>query len=141
MLLDTNIISEFWRPGPQANVLAWMDKQDHDRLFICTPVIAELIYGIERLPDSYRKRRLLQSLDDLLEGYRGRILPFDVEAAVNFGKVRAIRDTLGRSVSTIDAMIASVALANNMPLVTRNTLDFTGIGLTLIDPFSADPIS
>lgn len=86
MLLDTNIISELWRDEPQANVLAWVDKQGHDRLFICTPVIAEVIYGIERLPDSHRKRCLFKSLDELVEGYHGRILSFDLEAAVHFGK-------------------------------------------------------
>lgn len=139
MLLDTNIISELWRDEQQANVLGWLDRQGQDRLFICTPVIAELNYGLERLPDSRRKQRLLEALDELLEGYRGRILSFDVGAAVYFGRVRAIRDRLGRSVATIDAMIASVALANSVPLVTRNTPDFTGLGLTLIDPFAADP--
>ena len=140
MLLDTNVISEVWRDKPNPLVMAWLDSQREEQLFVCTPVIAELSYGIELLNDGKRKNRLSSAFTALFtEGYRGRILSFDAEAAVQFGRIRAQRDRIGRPVEPIDAMIAATALANRMPLVTRNVHDFSDIGLDVIDPFSADP--
>lgn len=140
MLLDTNIVSEIWRDRPHPFVLTWLDDQPEQKLFICTPVIAELRYGIDRLHGSRRKDRLMAAFETLLaDGYRGRILVFDIDAATHFGRIRADRDRLGRPVEPIDAMIAAIALANRMPLVTRNSSDFSDIGLDVIDPFSVDP--
>ena len=138
MLLDTNVVSEIWRDSPNPCVMAWLDSQPEQQLFICTPVLAELRYGVERLRDGRRKDRLTGAFEKLCAGYRGRILSFDLESAICFGRLRADRDRLGRRVELIDAMIAAIALANRMILVTRNVQDFSEIGLELIDPFSAD---
>ena len=141
MLLDTNVVSEVWRDTPNPRVMAWLDRQFEEQLFVCTPVIAELRYGIELLNEGRRKRLLSSALTALFkEGYRGRTLSFDVEAAGHFGRIRAQRDRVGRPVEPIDAMIAGIALANRMPLITRNVHDFSDIGLDVIDPFTA-PIS
>ena len=62
-------------------------------------------------------------------------LPFDADAARAFGQVAASLRRSGRKTSAraYDAMIAAVALANEMPLFTCNPVDFTGIeGLTVI---------
>jgi predicted nucleic acid-binding protein len=139
MLLDTNVVSEIWRDNPNPSVLAWLDAQPEQNLFVCTPVVAELRYGIERLADGSRKKRLISAFEKLCtDGYRGRILSFDLESAICFGHLRADRDRLGRPIDLIDAMIAAIALANRMALVTRNIQDFFEIGLDLIDPFTAD---
>jgi predicted nucleic acid-binding protein len=139
MLLDTNVVSEIWRDSPNPSVMAWLDSQPEQHLFVCTPVVAELRYGVERLHDGKRKDRLRSAFETLFtNGYRGRILSFDVESAICFGRLRADRDRIGRPVEPIDAMIAAIALANRMALVTRNIQDFSDIGLDLIDPFSAD---
>src|ERR1700712_5594512 len=116
MLLDTNVISEVWRDMPNPLVMAWLDSQREEQLFVCTPVIAELRYGIELLNDGKRKNRLSSAFTALFtEGYRGRILSFEVEAAVNLGCIRGQRDRTGHPVEPIDAMIAGIALANRMP--------------------------
>lgn len=139
MLLDTNVVSEIWRDSPNPSVLAWLDSQPEQQLFICTPVVAELRYGVERLRDGTRKERLRGAFEKLCShGYRGRILSFDLESAICFGHIRANRDRLGRPVDLIDAMIAAIALSKRMTLVTRNIKDFSEIGLDLVDPFSAD---
>jgi predicted nucleic acid-binding protein len=139
MLLDTNIVSEIWRDSPDPLVLAWLDSQPEQQLFICTPVVAELRYGVDRLRDGGRKDRLRAAFETLCtSGYRGRILSFDLDSAICFGRLRADRDRIGRPIEPIDAMIAAVALANRMALVTRNVQDFSDIGLDLIDPFTAD---
>jgi predicted nucleic acid-binding protein len=139
MLLDTNVVSEIWRDSPNPFVAAWLDSQPEQHLFICTPVVAELRYGVDRLRDGGRKDRLRAAFETLFtEGYRGRILSFDLDSAICFGRLRADRDRIGRPIEPIDAMIAAIALANRMSLVTRNVQDFSHIGLDLIDPFSAD---
>jgi toxin FitB len=139
MLLDTNVVSEIWRDSPNPVVLAWLDSQPEQQLFICTPVVAELRYGVDRLRDGGRKDRLRAAFETLCtDGYRGRILSFDLDSAICFGRLRADRDRMGRPIEPIDAMIAAIALTNRMSLVTRNVQDFPHIGLDLIDPFSAD---
>jgi predicted nucleic acid-binding protein len=72
----------------------------------------------------------------LIEGYRGRVLNFDVVAAMQFGRITATRARLGRRLEPMDAMIAAIALGNRMALATRDTGDFLDIGLELIDPFA-----
>src|SRR3954451_844872 len=139
MLLDTNVVSEIWRDNPNPSVLAWLDAHPEQNLFVFTPVVADVRYGIERLADGSRDKRLISAFEKLCtDGYRGRILSFDLESAICFGHLRADRDRLGRPIDLIDAMIAAIALANRMALVTRNIHDFFEIGLDLIDPFSAD---
>ena len=138
MVLDTNVISEMWRPRPNPRVNEWLNSQPTRQLYLCTPVLAEIRSGMERLPEGTRKTFLREMSDQLTAtGYRGRVLDFDVPAAVQFGRITAQREQSGLRLEPMDAMIAAVALANRMVLVTRNVDDFAGIGLTLIDPFTA----
>ena len=136
IILDTNIVSEVWRPRPHSAMLAWLDDQDQGDLYLCTPVLAELHFGAERLHSSHRKQFLHASITKLqTDVYRDRILPFDTEAAAVFGRIGAARERLGRRMQAIDAMIAAIAFSKGMRLATRDTDDFTGIGLELINPF------
>lgn len=138
MVLDTNVISEMWRPRPNPLVNEWLNSQATKHLYICTPVLAEIRSGMERLPEGLRKTFLREMPDQLTaKGYRGRVLDFDIQAAVQFGRITAQREQSGLRLEPMDAMIAAVALANRMTLVTRNIDDFAGIGLKLIDPFAA----
>jgi predicted nucleic acid-binding protein len=136
ILLDTNVVSEAWRAKPSPAVLTWLDEQENESMYICTPVLAELRYGAERLPPGARKDRLTARIDLLeAEGFKDRVLAFDVAAASAFGRVGAQRDRAGRRMEPLDAMIAAIALANGMKLATRDTNDFADIGLELINPF------
>ncbi|MGZ9106177.1 MAG: PIN domain-containing protein [Rhodoplanes sp.] len=58
ILLDTNVVSEVAKPRPNAGVIAWLDAQTAASLFLCAPVLAELHYGVERLPPDARQERL-----------------------------------------------------------------------------------
>ncbi len=136
IVLDTNVIAEAWRLNPDPAVMAWLNAQAIQNQFICTPAIAELRYGIERLETSLRKQYLNAAVDRLIEGYRGRVLNFDVAAAMQFGRITATRAGMGRRLEPMDAMIAAIALGNRMALATRDTEDFLDIGLELIDPFA-----
>ena len=136
ILLDTNVISEIYRPLPSAVAMAWIDSQLREMLFLCTPVLAELRFGIERLATGKRRDRLSDSVDRLQnELYRDRILVFDTAAASEYGRIAAKRQRGGRPIGQLDAMIASIAVAHESTLATRNVSDFSDLGLDLINPF------
>ncbi|MEZ5785389.1 MAG: PIN domain-containing protein [Xanthobacteraceae bacterium] len=135
--MDTNVVSEVTKARPHPSVIAWIDAQEFTLLFICTPVLAELYYGLERLPHSARQLRLKTWVDTLqTDLYTDRILPLDMAAAKEFGRVTAIREKIGRRMEPMDALIAAIALANRMALATRDTDDFADLGLDLINPFA-----
>jgi toxin FitB len=136
IILDTNVISEGFRVRPSAVVRAWLDRQAADELFLCTPVLAELRYGVERLPPS-RRRSELDHLVSNAENdlFANRILPLDRSSAHEFGRVVAKRATSGRPIMPMDALIAAIAIANGMAIATRDSADFSGLGIELIDPF------
>jgi hypothetical protein len=138
ILLDTNVISDPARPAPNLAVRAWLDAQPSASLFLCTPVLAELRFGVERLADGARKRRLRVAADQIeYDLYRDRILSFDASAASQYGRVAADRGRMGRRMGQMDALIASIALAHRAALATRDTEGFTDLGLELINPFEA----
>ena len=136
ILLDTNVVSELYRPKPEASVLAWFDAQPNDLLYLCAPVLAELRFGMERLEAGRRRERLRTALERLEdELYRGRILPFDVTCVAAYGRLVAVRQKSGRTIQQMDAFIAAIAVANGAALATRNVEHFDGLGLELINPF------
>jgi predicted nucleic acid-binding protein len=138
ILLDTNVVSEPWRQTPSPAVVAWLDSQPADSLYLCTPVIAELRFGAERLAAGSRKDRLLDRIELLEnEGFQGRIFAFDLAAATAFGRIGASRERVGRRMEPVDAMIAAIAISHGMKLATRDTNDFADIGLDVINPFEA----
>jgi predicted nucleic acid-binding protein len=137
IVLDTNVISEAWRPKPDITVLDWLGAQATPTLFLCTPVLAELRYGIERLARGRRKDRLMASVDRLeTEGYRDRILPLDAAAAAEFGRIAVRRQRIGRRIESMDALIAAITLAHGAVLATRDTEDFADLGFDVINPFN-----
>jgi toxin FitB len=138
ILLDTNVISEIYRPSPNSLAIQWINAQPRNLLFLSTPVLAELRFGIEGLPAGKRKDRLGETLAGLQnELFRERILVFDAAAAAEYGRVAAKRQRAGRPIGQLDAMIASIAIVHGASLATRNGADFHGLDLDLINPFDA----
>ncbi|MEI9804661.1 MAG: type II toxin-antitoxin system VapC family toxin [Pseudolabrys sp.] len=137
-MLDTNVVSELWRPRPDHAVRFWLDTQEPHALFICTPVLAELHFGAERLAKGKRKE-ILHGLITQVEvsGFKERILPFDMASASTFGRIGAQRERAGRRMEPVDAMIAAIALTNGLKLATRDTSGFADIGLEVVNPFEA----
>jgi hypothetical protein len=136
ILIDTNVVSEFTRPRPSAAVRAWFDSQLNGELFLCTPVIAELRYGIEVLPTGRRRAVLDEAVARIVsEGFPDRILPLGREAAEEFGRIVATRDRLGRRMATMDGLIAAIATVHGAAVATRDVSDFSGLGIKIINPF------
>lgn len=136
ILLDTNVISEVMRPNGAGNAKRWLDAAPVRSIYVCTPVLGELRFGLETLAPGIRRERLERAYERIAsELFVDRILGFDRIAAEFFGKLRAERRKAGKPIATMDALIGAIALANSMTLATRNTLDFEGIGLPLVNPF------
>lgn len=136
ILLDTNIVSEFWKPRPSAAVCAWMDAQPASSLYLCTPVLAELRYGLELLDPSARKERMRALIERLeTDMYRGRILALDMAAASAFGRLAARHEKVGRRMQPMDALIAAIASTHRMAVATRDTGFFSGLDIDVINPF------
>ncbi len=138
IILDTNVISEGFRVSPAQVVRDWLDHQMPSDLFLCAPVLAELRYGIERLPVGRRRTELDQLVTNAeRDVFANRLLPVDREAAHEFGRLVAKRVQVGRPIMPMDGMIAAIALANGMSIATRDVDDFTGLGIRIINPFVA----
>lgn len=136
IVLDTNIISEAFRKAPSTTVQAWLDARAPTDLFLCAPVLAELRYGIERLPRGARKEALEALLLNVeTELFDNRVLPLDRASAYEFGRILVRRNSIGRPIATMDALIAAIAISHRMALATRDVVDFAGLELDLINPF------
>ncbi len=136
IVLDTNVVSELMRPKPEPTVLVWLDAQRPGDLWLNSVVAAELMFGVARLPEGSRKQQLAQAVSAMLEqDFAGRILPFDLAAAVAYATLVAERERAGASLAMADAQIAAICSVSGAALATRNQKHFAGIGLTLINPW------
>ena len=136
IVFDTNVLSELMRPQPSPAVVAWMSAQTPDDLFTTTITIAEVLYGVEILPKGKRHDQLVRQAEaTFAEDFAGRILSFDEQSARLFALIAATRRTHGRPIGDQDAQIASIARAHGAALATRNTHDFEGCGVRLINPW------
>jgi toxin FitB len=135
IVLDTNTVSEALKPKPSEIVLHWLAAQQPYEIFIAVITQAELLYGVESLPAGKRKTDLSHAAEKLfLEDFPGRILPFDEASARLYARIVSQRESIGRPLSQFDAMIAAIARSRNAAVATRNTRDFEGCGVRLINP-------
>src|ERR1700730_17111667 len=124
-LLDTNAVSEWVKPRPNPGLIRWMESADEDRVFLSVSSIAELRYGVDRMPLGARRNRLEQWLrDELPLRFEGRILPVDQNVAEAWGKTVSRSEALGRPIGAMDAFLAAIAEVHRLTLVTRNVSDF-----------------
>jgi toxin FitB len=137
ILLDTNILSQTMTEGGSRAVIGWLDMQPERALFISTITLAELRAEIERLPPGQRREGLDHAYRVIRdELFRERILAFDAAAAHEYGIAHARRRAAGRPLPVLDGLIAGIARANAMTLATRNTSDFDGLDIVLVNPFA-----
>jgi len=136
IILDTNILSELMRNKPNSSVMAWVNSCQAYELGITSITMSEILYGIGKLPEGKRKQSLLSASGKMLEDdFNGRIYPFDEYSAVEYSVIILIREKMGRPISMADAQIASICFSRGFSLATRNTKDFEGLGVELINPW------
>lgn len=143
ILLDTNVLSEFMRVSPAAQVVAWLDAQPVDEVWVCAITRAEIELGIALLPDGKRKAGLQLAAEGMFaEDFAGRCLSFDGQAATCYARLVANRSRLGRPISVEDGQIAAIALRHGLSLATPNERDFELIdGLGVVNPWQASDVS
>lgn len=126
-LLDTCLLSELRKPEPDPGVVAWIADIDEMRLFVSVLSLGEIQKGIARLQKGRPKNVFQHWLEhDLLIRFEGRILPLDIDMALEWGLASAANESRGQPVLIFDALLAVTAIARNLTLVTRNEKDFTG---------------
>ena len=135
IVLDTNVLSELMRAEPSPAVKAWVRAQPSDDLCTTAVTVAEIGYGIARLPDGKRRSSLGRAAEDVFDAFAESILAFDDRAARRYGELVAQRDADGQPISGFDAQIAAVCLTRRASLATRNIDDFAGLDLVLINPW------
>jgi hypothetical protein len=132
-LLDTNVISETVRRQRNKLVVGWLEQIPAEALFVSVLTLGEIRKGIERLADRRRREKLRLWLEhDVPAWFEGRVLPVDLAVAGRWGRLLA---DVGRSVPTIDSLLAATALHHELRLVTGNTGDFDYPGLEVINPW------
>ncbi|ARS50389.1 type II toxin-antitoxin system VapC family toxin [Ectopseudomonas hydrolytica] len=137
ILLDTNVLSELMRAKPAPQVLEWVDAQPVGDLVITSITVAEILYGIARMPDGKRKQGLLDVASVMFdEDFAGNILPFDADAAVHYAEIAAETEAKGRVVDMADAQIAAIGRLHDAVIATRNIRHFETLGVALVDPWS-----
>jgi toxin FitB len=137
IIADTNVVSELMLPLPSQRVRTWINEQrQNDEVWLTAVNAAEIMYGIELLPKGKRRDDLLLAAEAMLATeFVDRVLSFDESAARAFAEIAAARRLMGRPISEFDAQIASIARANDAALATRNTADFEGCGIRLVNPW------
>lgn len=138
IVLDTNVISELMRAAPNRKVVAWVDSWPSGALAVSTVTVAEVLYGIARLDDGQRKETLHALAHAMFEEeFRERVLSFGAEEAKVYADLVTQRQAHGLFISMAEAQIAAIVLRWGGQLATRNTADFAGLGLELINPWDA----
>jgi predicted nucleic acid-binding protein len=137
IILDTNVLSELMTPAPAPKVVSWVvNQRSLETVFISTITVAEILYGVELLPAGKRRDKLESEAQAMFsEDFAGRILSFDEESARAFSQIASTRRKHGRPIADFDAQIAAIAHMHGAALATRNTADFEGCGVQLINPW------
>lgn len=137
IILDTNVISEPLRPAADPAVLHWLDQQDVETLYLTTVTLAALRYGIAALPLGKRRRHLEEDFEQrILSLFRGRILPFDEVATIDYARIRSKATSTGKAIGVTDAFIAAIASHHGFVVATRDLSPFEAAGIVVINPWA-----
>lgn len=131
-LLDTDVISQTAKRQPHPRVVAWLSRQPPASLYLSVITLAEIQFGIRkhRKRDPGHATALEAWLRALMNRFSDRILAIDAAIALRWGDV-----TSHAREHWADHYIAATALERGLTVATRNTRDFAGLGVSLIDPF------
>ena len=135
IVLDTNVLSEPLKQQPDEHVLVWLASLDEEA-GVTSVSVGELLTGVRALPAGRRREGLLEAIEATLRTFAGSVLAYDEVAARHYARLQELRRAAGRPLAVEDGMIAAICTARGTTLATRNTTDFAGLGLDLIDPWS-----
>ncbi len=138
IILDTNVISEAFRPRPDQHVGDWFSRQPKKQIFTTAINKAELLSGLAMMPDGSRKQALAEVIAVFFaERLETSVLPFDEPASLQYARIFAQRRKSGRPIAEMDCQIAAIALTGGYAVATRNDIDFEHCGIEVINPWEA----
>lgn len=136
IILDTNILSALMRATPERVVVAWLDQQPADSVWITSVTLFEVRLGLALLPAGKRQRTLENAFERLLhEDLEDRVLDFDTAAAAEAAAIAAGRQKAGRTTDMRDTWIAGITIARRGTLATRNVRHFRDLEVPVVDPY------
>lgn len=135
IILDTNVISEIIKKQPDEHVANWLRNQDTSNLATTAITVAELLAGICQMPEGKRRKYTDTTIKLELMTLADRTFAFDTQAAANYATIFIERERRGKPTSIQDAMIAAIARSWGASVATRNTKDFEGTDVELINPW------
>jgi predicted nucleic acid-binding protein len=136
IILDTSVVSETMKPKPEAKVLAWLDGQAAETLYLTSVTLAELLFGVAALPSGKRMNRLKSAIDGLIDLYSERVLPFDMNAARHYASLAVTARRSGRGFPAPDGYIAAIAAAHGYLVASRDAAAFKSAGIKVINPWN-----
>ncbi|TPI34302.1 type II toxin-antitoxin system VapC family toxin [Mesorhizobium sp. B3-1-9] len=135
-VLDTNVISETFKPQPDAGVAAWMESSFGRRSYVTAMTKAELLVVLANMPDGKRKAALGSVIGAFFTmKLKTPVLAFGDREAEAYAEIVSKRRVLGHPIREFDAQIASVALCRSFAVVTRNVADFVDCGINIVNPW------
>lgn len=135
VIVDTNVLSEAMRPRPDERVIAWMDAQAIETLYLSAITLAELRFGIAMLPEGRRRETMsLRLEEDVLTAFAGRILPFDDDASRSYASLMAQARRSGTAIGQADGYIAATAISHGFSVATRDSSPFEAAGIAVVNP-------
>ena len=138
IILDTNVLSALMLQLPDPQVVAWLDEQAAESVWLTSITVFEARYGLALLSAGQRKALLQQRLEELLkDDLQNRVLQFDTHAATQAANLAANRKARGHPVDMRDTFVAGIALARRATLATRNTRHFDDISVPVVNPWEA----
>ena len=136
IILDTNVLSALMQQQPDPQVVAWLDDQPAESIWLSSITLFEVRYGLALLAPGQRKNMLQERFDQLLQDdLQNRVLLFDVNAATHAAQLAADRKARGRPVDMRDTFIAGIALARRATLATRNIRHFDDLSVPVVNPW------
>ena len=137
IILDTNVLSALMRTTPETTVVAWLDRQPAESIWITSITLFEARLGLGLLPKGKRRQTLGDAFTRLLEDdLENRVLDFDAAAATEAAALAADRQRAGRPVDIRDTQIAGIALARHAVVATRNVRHFSDLKVPVVDPWA-----
>jgi predicted nucleic acid-binding protein len=139
ILIDTNVISELWKAEPNPDVLAWIDAQAVETLYLSAVTVAELRFGLATMPESKRRTIYQERLEKkVFPTFAGRVLPFDLNASQAYADLMARAKAGGKAIGKADGYIAVTATACGLMVATRDISPFEAAGLKIVNPWDAE---
>ena len=132
ILLDTMVLSELRKTGPNPGVVTYLKSQPADTVFLSAMTLGEIEAGIEKQRSAAPEfaAELAQWLAFMVLQFAPFILPVTPAIAKLWGRLCVRTGNKG-----IDNLIAATALCHNLIVVTRNMKDFEPSGVRVFDPF------